>query len=286
MGSATILWDGGAQDRLVRAFLMTGDRMQLRFWVVVATACLMAGTCRADQPKAKVHRLPAPVTPAVVAPAVPLRPDQMPPIPPQVIFQHGLLTIAAQNSSLGDILRAVRNQTGAVVEVPANATERVVGNFGPGPARDVLSSLLNGSHFNYVLLGSATNPDALERVILTVKSGNEPAPTETASATPPPPTENEMATEEQPDQTPEENNIFAEEPATPVENQPQNPFGQPANVRSPDQMLQDLQRQQQAQQQIQQRQQQLGIPAGMQRGGMPPAMPPGLPQPQVPIQPQ
>jgi hypothetical protein len=265
--------------------------MQPRFLMVASTTCLLAGLCLADQPKAKVHRAPVPVaaTPAVATPAMPLRPEQMPATPPQVIFHNGLLTITAQNSTLGDILRAVRNQTGAAVDVPANATERVAGNFGPGPARDVLSSLLNGSHFNYLLLGSATNPDALEHVILTLKSGT----TEQAAATPEPgpgppnpgaPAEAvEMTTEDSPDQAQEATDIFAEDPAAQTEDQTAAPFGQPAaNTRTPEQMLQDLQRQQELQQQLQQRQQQLGITPGL----GPRAFPPGIPQPPVPSQPQ
>ena len=64
----------------------------------------------------------------------------MPALPPQVHYSRGQLTIVAENSTLADILRAVRTQTGADVEVPPNATERVVAHLGPGPARDVLDS--------------------------------------------------------------------------------------------------------------------------------------------------
>jgi len=207
----------------------------------------------------------------------------MPATPPQVSFQHGLLAITAQNSTLGDILRAVRNQTGAAVEVPANATERVVGSFGPGPARDVLASLLNGSHFNYVLLGSANNPDALEQVMLIVKSnaeGTATAISQTASATPPVPADNpEMAAEDQaePAAAPEDN-LFAEDPNAPPEEP--GPFGQSPTTRTPEQMLQDMQHQQEVQQQIQQRQQQLGIPPGMQGPRGLPMPIPGNPAPQ------
>ncbi len=261
---------------------MSGAQVQLRFFLVATMTCVLAGPCQADQPKAKVHRVPAPVAAAGVAPVALLRPEQMPATPPQVSFSGGQLTITAQNSTLGDILRAVRNQTGAAVEVPANATERVAGNFGPGPARDVLSSLLNGSHFNYVLLGSATNPDALERVILTVKSSptDQAATTESASAKPSTPADNpEMSNEDQPDQAQEAPDIFAEEPGAQAEDQS---TGQPAaNARTPEQMLQDLQRQQEVQQQIQQRQQQLGISPGLQTPrGIPPGGVNQLPQPQ------
>ena len=95
----------------------------------------------------------------------------MPAVAPQVTYSEGQLSVKAQNSTLADILKAIHTQTGAQIDVPGNAAERVVGQFGPGPARDVLSQLLNGSHFNYVLLGSEANPFGLDKVILLAKSG-------------------------------------------------------------------------------------------------------------------
>lgn len=115
--------------------------------------------------------------PAIATPAVPSGPlpqvpmSQLPSAPPQVTYQNGMLTILAQNSSLGDILREVHRTTGAVIEVPSNATERVVASIGPGPARDVMATLLNGTAFNYVMVGSATDPTTLATVMLTTKSG-------------------------------------------------------------------------------------------------------------------
>jgi hypothetical protein len=81
-----------------------------------------------------------------------------------------MLTIVAQNSSLGDILREVHKTTGAVIDVPATASERVVGQIGPGPAREVLATLLNGTSFNYVLVGSMSDPTTLASVILTTRT--------------------------------------------------------------------------------------------------------------------
>ena len=83
----------------------------------------------------------------------------MPALPPQVHYSRGQLTIVAENSTLADILAAVRSQTGAQVDVPPSATERVVAHLGPGPTRDVLTALLNGTHFNYVMIGSPAHPD-------------------------------------------------------------------------------------------------------------------------------
>jgi hypothetical protein len=108
----------------------------------------------------------------------------MPSVPPEVTYKDDKLTITAHNSTLGDILRAVHTQTGADLDVPANANERVVATLGPGPARDVLATLLNGTHFNYVMLGSPADPTSVQRVVLTAKSG--PETTTTAANNPPP----------------------------------------------------------------------------------------------------
>ena len=112
----------------------------------------------------------------------------MAPVPPQVSYQNSQLTIVAANSTLGDILRAVRRQTGAEIEIPA-APERVVTHLGPGSARDVLAELLNGSRFNYVLLGSPEDSTVLTRVVLVAKTGQDNAiennPNQTIAEQPP-----------------------------------------------------------------------------------------------------
>ena len=114
--------------------------------------------------------------PAPVPPPPPPTPEQLPAIPPKLTYQNGLLTIVAQNCTLGDILRDVHSKTGAAIDVPGPATERVVGQFGPGSPRDVLATLLNGSHFNYVMVGTPTSPDSVAQVILTPKTGGETPP--------------------------------------------------------------------------------------------------------------
>jgi hypothetical protein len=100
--------------------------------------------------------------------------DSMAPVPPIVTYEDGQLTIVAPNSTLGDILKAVRKQTGADIDVP-DARERVAATIGPGPAQDVMAQLLNGSRFNYVLLGSPQDPKALTRVLLIARNPSEMA---------------------------------------------------------------------------------------------------------------
>ena len=98
--------------------------------------------------------------------------DNIAAVPPQVSYENNQLTIVAPNSTLADILRAVRKLTGAEIDVPP-APERVVTHLGPGPARAVVAELLNGSRFNYVLLGSPADDSVLTRVVLVAKSGAE-----------------------------------------------------------------------------------------------------------------
>jgi hypothetical protein len=125
---------------------------------------------------------------ALVLPPLPNGPlsqlpmDQIPPTPAKVSFQGGLLTISAQNSTLGEILRDIRKLTGASIDIPpgSGANERVIVSLGPGAPRDVLARLLNGSSFDYVMLGSNSDPGAVSSVMLMAKP-LAPGETQTAA---------------------------------------------------------------------------------------------------------
>ena len=100
---------------------------------------------------------------------------QQPSRPPQefkgVSFQKGLLRVKVQNATLAQVLFDIQRLTGAEISVPAGAAqEQVVSDLGPAAPKEVLASLLNGSHYNFIILGSE-GKDALGRVILTPKSG-------------------------------------------------------------------------------------------------------------------
>ncbi len=91
--------------------------------------------------------------------------------PPQrplaVSFRDGLLTINANKVNLAEVLFAVHQRTGAEIAIPAGAEqEQVVAELGPAPAPEVLSRLLNGSKFNFLILSSSRDPRILDRVIL------------------------------------------------------------------------------------------------------------------------
>src|SRR5512146_1660976 len=121
-------------------------------------------------------------------PAPPPTLEQSPPSAPNVRMQNGLLMIDAHNSTLSQVLRAVQQQTGASMEVPAGASnERVVAQIGPGQPRDVINTLLNGSKFDYVILGVLGNPGAVQKVILTPRQGGSTGSMNAQANTPPPP---------------------------------------------------------------------------------------------------
>ena len=89
-----------------------------------------------------------------------------------VIYQNAELTIAAHSAPLIDILREACSQLGAELDAPSTANEPVVGFFGPGPAREVLTLLLEGSQYELGTAGSVGNTQALVRVVVFAKSKN------------------------------------------------------------------------------------------------------------------
>jgi hypothetical protein len=94
-----------------------------------------------------------------------------------VTLQNGQLTINAPNSTMAQVLHAVQARTGASIDIPAAAnSERVVAQIGPGMPRDVLNTLLNGTRFNYVILGVAGDPGGVQKVILMPRQGGGAAP--------------------------------------------------------------------------------------------------------------
>jgi hypothetical protein len=101
-------------------------------------------------------------------------PAVVPPSPPrvEVVFENGLLSIRSNKANLSEVLSEVHRRTGAEIAIPAGAeAEQVFTNLGPGGPKEVLSSLLNGSHFNFIVVGSERDPNGIGRVVLTPKQG-------------------------------------------------------------------------------------------------------------------
>jgi AMIN domain len=92
--------------------------------------------------------------------------------PVRVSFQNGLLSVRADKATLAQVLFEVHRQTGADIAVPAEAEqELVVTDLGPAPAKEVLLALLNGTHYNFILLGYDGDAGGVQRVMLSPKSG-------------------------------------------------------------------------------------------------------------------
>jgi hypothetical protein len=229
--------------------------LRLTTGLLVASALCLPVSGQVDTQTAQhpVHKVkkqaalppPLPSGPQGPVPQIPL--DAIPAVAPQVSYQDGLLTIVAPNSTLGDILRGVRKHTSADIEIPPTASERVVTRLGPGPAREVIAELLNGSHFNYILLGSPDNANLLVRVVLVAKTSDTPAqPEATANAAPAPAVANNAAADAadaadaDDDSTADDTSdatAEAEQPAAAPTDQP--------GVKTPQQMLQEMQQRQQ-----------------------------------------
>jgi hypothetical protein len=112
-----------------------------------------------------------PVAPPVDSAPVSEPPEQAPARPPVISWDGELLSIDTENSTLSDVLLGIRSRTGASIEMPPSAsTERVAVHLGPAPVREVLSSLLYGTDFNYVIQASDQDENGLGLVILTAKS--------------------------------------------------------------------------------------------------------------------
>ncbi|MBZ5654442.1 MAG: hypothetical protein LAO56_04085 [Acidobacteriia bacterium] len=210
---------------------------------------------------------PLPLPPLRPGPLPQLPMDLIPAAPPNVVYENGLLMIVAQNSTLGDILRDVHKLTGATIDIPPNATERVVTRLGPGAPRDVLVSLLNGTGFNYVMLGSSADPKGVASIVLTAKPASGATQTAANTFQPPQPvypnqmpvpqplvaqqqvvaqpaaTEGDEATDEQDaaDENADQEQTDGEPDANGAAQQPQQPNAGP---KTPEQILEMLRRQQ------------------------------------------
>jgi hypothetical protein len=101
---------------------------------------------------------------------------------PIAVFTDGKLTIRANGQGLLSVLNAIREATGIALDMPnSQASDPVYMNMGPLPTQDVLVALLEGTKYNYVIVGSKEEPELVTRIILSEQS-NKPATPLIASA--------------------------------------------------------------------------------------------------------
>jgi hypothetical protein len=107
-------------------------------------------------------------------------PIGMPAEPLRVVCNGNELTVVANNSTLGSILNEVQKCTGAKFDIPGGAAEiRFFDTIGPLPVREVLSTLLTATGYNFVIQSSDSEPSKVESVLLMM--GAVVGPAESAS---------------------------------------------------------------------------------------------------------
>lgn len=113
------------------------------------------------------------------SPQIAAVPPTPPPVPKKVeiLFQGGKLSVTSNKASLAEVLNELRVQTGADIPVPPGAEQEVVAvMLGPASPREVISRLLDGSRYNFIIVGTDQDANQVERVILSPKSAaNMPA---------------------------------------------------------------------------------------------------------------
>ena len=256
-------WAGASELQLSRPPFLHGMVGMTRFWrkaprvlllfvlatpVAAQTPAASTSAAKAAQPIRQAHQTsgrkrakskpsPVPAPQPQPPPPAPLTPEQMPPVPPQVTYSNGLLTIVATNSTLSDILHAVSARTGATLDAPPHLIgERVAARLGPATPREVLSELLSSPRFDYILVGADGDPNAVRSIILTANQAS-PTSTSVAMAQPQPtPMPAEEADEEEDQVAPQSEGVppgrFAQQPSPGrrqfVQPQPPDQMAQPA----------------------------------------------------------
>lgn len=187
------------------------------------------------KPVAAVTPAPQPPPPVPVAPPPPDWPKDHPPSAATVVFDSRGLFIVASNSSLSQILKDVSIDTGAKVEGLDSGDQRIFGTYGPGPARDVLSQLLDGSGYNVMLIGDR-GQGTPRRILLSPQAGSAAA--QNAANKAPASPRNEDTEADQP----------APEPEPQAEQEPPQPGPNgavpPVPVRTPQQIMQEIEQRQ------------------------------------------
>lgn len=164
---------------------------------------------------------------------IPPTPEQMPPSAPKITYQDGLLSVESTNSRLSDILNGIRARTGIQFEGMQATQDRVAGKFGPAPANEVLTSLFQGSRFDYVIISMPDNPEIVQRVLISPNAAG--GATAGSPVTQPVAQQQPSGDEDESEETP------AEAQQTPAP-QPIQQIQPPPGGRTPEQMVEEMKR--------------------------------------------
>ncbi len=190
---------------------------------------------------------PSPAAPQVASSLL----DQ-PAKPAQVRLGEGKLSVKADNSTLSGILHDISTKTGMTVD-GLSRDQRIFGSYGPSAPREVLSALLDGLGYNVMMVGALEN-GAPRQLMLTPRTGaavtgNHSMPMAQQQNI----NNNNGDDDDDASQDQQDSPLPPRpEPNPPEANQPQDQQQPPANpqVKTPQQMLQELQQLRQQQQQL------------------------------------
>ena len=136
---------------------------------------------------------PAPPVGQPETPAPEAQPSAPPPPPKKVdvAMQDGKMSLTSDKASLAEVLNELRSQTGADIVIPPGAErEEVAVSLGPASPREVISQLLNGSRYNFIILGGNGDANGVAKLILTPKTAGgvipQAEPDDPAAAMPDP----------------------------------------------------------------------------------------------------
>jgi hypothetical protein len=102
---------------------------------------------------------------------------------PIATYDHGQLTIVAENVPLSEVMSALHSVMGTEIDIPPSASEdRIWARLGPGPARKILSDLLNNTDLDYVIQGSSKDAGGIQSVTLTLHADDATGKAAAASA--------------------------------------------------------------------------------------------------------
>jgi hypothetical protein len=110
---------------------------------------------------------PAPQSITAEGPAAPPPPAKK----VEVTLEDDKLRLVSNKASLAEVLNELRAKLNADIGVPTGAEQEVVAvMLGPGTQREVISKLLEGSRYNFIIVGTDQDANKVERVILSPKT--------------------------------------------------------------------------------------------------------------------
>ncbi len=152
-----------------------------------ALLLILGGGLAFAQSPAQISTLPA-TRPTATSPTAPIpaivpasapKADQPAKHRAEVVYSQGQLSIAADNSSLNQILRDISSQTG--MKITGGVTDqRVFGKYGPGAPAQILTDLLDGTDSNMLLRETASHAPA--ELVLTPRDGGPTPPSPSAAS--------------------------------------------------------------------------------------------------------